>query len=124
MTFIQRNMAPKLIHGNLFKRSLEKQPATVAYVAGFPCKAFSFLEADTKLMRDRRAKPFWEISDTIEEVQPVMAILENVHGAMRVWGQIQKRLRSCGKYFVHVVFLDPKRLGAPMARDRIYILIV
>ena len=123
MVFIHRNYKPKHYYSDLFGRTLDVDGCDL-YVAGFPCQAFSMLESETLLMKDRRARPFFAVRDSITELQPTMAVLENVAGLMRVWPSIEKHLQRCGSYLIHLTRLDPQKLGTPIARDRVYIVMI
>lgn len=46
------------------------------YAAGFPCKAFSKLRAHTLWLDDPQAKQFFEVTRTIQAVQPIAACLQ------------------------------------------------
>lgn len=42
----------------------------LAYVCGFPCKAFSALRHTSQWLKDDAAKPFYYCRDTIRSLQP------------------------------------------------------
>lgn len=95
------------------------------YIGGFPCKAFSFLVGPkTALLGDPRAKPFFKVIDTLAACQPMIAILENVIGFLRVKERALELLSGVGAYFIHIVEIDPLAHGWPGQRRRVYIIMV
>jgi site-specific DNA-cytosine methylase len=123
MKFIARNYQPRHYYHTLFDRTLASDDCDV-YVAGFPCKAFSLLESESLLLNDPRARPFFLVRDTITQLQPKVVVLENVVGLLRVQAKIFKHLRKAGEYLIHLIRLDPVRLGTNISRDRVYILMI
>jgi site-specific DNA-cytosine methylase len=97
-------------------------------VGGFPCKAFSLLSkpqnTDQALLKDPRARGFFKTCDTIATTQPMVCILENVMGFKRCEQRAMKLLSGVGSYFMWVGVLDPKSLGFPGRRARVYIIMI
>jgi len=42
----------------------------------------------------------------------------------QVWDGVKEILETCGDYFIHYIELNPKSLGAPVSRKRVYILMI
>lgn len=123
--FIEMNTRPEIA---MFTDLMKRDPATVPlhhiYVAGFPCKAFSVLNAKSKLWKERSAQPFRGVLRTIRACLPVVAVLENVFGLKRVLPQVLRRLAATGPYHVLVLEMDPRHLGEPVRRPRLYMLMI
>ena len=94
------------------------------YTAGFPCKPFSGLnngfQCDAARMDDANAKPLYGVGATIQARRPPLVILENVTRVMRCWDAIRPILNPQDAYFVTVQHIDPKHLGVPAQRRRVY----
>ena len=56
-----------------------------AYTCGFPCQPFSLLHNGTRLFGEADANVFFQTLATVLRVEPLLAVLENVIGIMRVW---------------------------------------
>jgi site-specific DNA-cytosine methylase len=78
----------------------------------------------TQLLKDPRAKPFFNVIDTIKLLKPAAVILENVAGFLRVYDEAKQYLHGAGTYLLHPVVLDPAKLGWPCRRERIYIIMI
>ena len=123
--FIRQNCTSS---GPMFNDLLKRNPADVpphnCYVAGFPCKAFSMLNCRSRLLKERTARPFAGVLRHMRECQPQVSVLENVLGIKRVLPQILARLRALGVYHIFVVQMDPRELGEPVRRPRMYFLMI
>ena len=114
-----------VIFDDMVSRSHTELPPISHYVAGFPCKAFSMLRAhNTKLLREKTARPFFAVVATLKAAQPQVAVLENVMGIKRVLREVRRRLQCGGMYDVFTVDLNPATLGEPVHRPRVYMLLV
>ena len=60
----------------------------------------------------------------LRHARPVVAVLENVPGIVRVRAHLERTLRRIGGYCVTMVRLDPRMFGAPVCRPRIYMVCV
>jgi len=121
---IAANTKPQVFYKDLLKRRTESAPAVDLYVAGFPCTPFSMLHNNTKLFKEKAAKPFFKMVQYLSRSDgPPAAVLENVHGILRVKERILRVLRSAG-YSVVLLPMCPTHLGEPLARPRIYFLMV
>ena len=113
------------IFHNMLTRQMPDIPEVDVYICGFPCTPFSYLRRHkTRLLRESAAKPFFKVRDVLRERQPPLAILENVLGIEKVMEQVCRVLRALGSYFVIVVKIDSKELGAPISRPRFYFILV
>ena len=121
---IAANTKPRVFYDDLLKRKTESTPAVDLYVAGFPCTPFSMLHNKTKLFKEKAAKPFFKMVQHLRRSDgPPAAVLENVTGILRVKDRILRELRSAG-YSVVLLPMCPTHLGEPLARPRIYFLMV
>lgn len=121
---IAANTKPRVFYSDLLKRKTESTPAVDLYVAGFPCTPFSMLHNKTKLFKEKAAKPFFKMVQYLRRPDsPPAAVLENVSGILRVKDRILQVLRSAG-YSVVLLPMCPTHLGEPLARPRIYFLMV
>ena len=123
--FIKLNTQPD---GTMFTDLMQRDPASVpahqVYVAGFPCKAFSLLNAKSRLFKEQSARPFIGVLRTIRHCHPAVAVLENVIGLKRVLAPVSRRLRAVGRYHLVVLEMDPRHLGEPVRRPRLYMLLI
>ncbi len=69
-------------------------------------------------------RQFFLVRDAMRSQVPMFVVLENVVGLLRVWEQVRAHLKKCGNYMIHIVRINPKELGSPTARDRVYIFMV
>ncbi|CAK8998153.1 unnamed protein product [Durusdinium trenchii] len=94
------------------------------YAAGFPCTPYSLL-GGRLLLDDANAAQMWQVLHHIQQIKPAAALLENVEGFKCVidtlLSAIQEKLKQ---YQAHVVDLDPQNYGCPIARPRVYIILV
>ena len=125
-SFIEATSCPAgPIYPDMLSRDLASLPACSAYVCGFPCKAFSMLRRhSTQLLKEKTAKPFFEVVRVVRHRRPLLAVLENVRGITAVLPQILAKLRDVPGYFVFVVPIDSTHLGEPVSRPRYYFLLV
>jgi site-specific DNA-cytosine methylase len=123
--FIKQNTPPD---GVLFTDMMQRDPSDVPahhiYVAGFPCKAFSLLNSKSKLLKEPTARPFLGVLRTLRACHPAVAVLENVIGLKRVLAHVMRRLTAVGPYHVVVLEMDPRHLGEPVRRPRLYIVMI
>lgn len=119
--FIQANARPQLFFDNVLTRNPVEVPKVHLYVAGFPCKPFSTLHTGTALLQEREAKAFKATVRHLKKSQPVCFVLENVMGIRRCIAKVLRSLRSTG-YYVFEVPMNPRDLGEPVQRPRIYFL--
>lgn len=54
----------------------------------------------------------------------MLCILENVKGLLRVWAQIHAVLKRVGPYLIAVIKMSPVQVGAPVPRNRLYIILL
>lgn len=90
------------------------------YVSGFSCKPFSRLHHGSKLLDEPQAQIFWAVARRILLVRPACFLLENVEGIRRVQSEVVKALRAEGLHMVQTLKMDPRDLGEPLSRPRIY----
>ena len=124
--FARRNIDCQIYHPDLFDKDTTTIPthSTVLYTAGFPCKAFSSLRAETRLLKDKEARQFYQVCEEMEHLAPKVMILENVLGIRKVLTKVLARLGQIGDYYISEHMIDPWWLGAPTSRQRIYFLLV
>ncbi len=121
---IAANTKPTVMYKNLVKRRSCEVPAVDLYVAGFPCTPFSMLHNNSKLFKEKAARPLFKILQMLRRSDgPPAAVLENVTGILRVKEKVLKLLRNAG-YVVVMLQMDPTHLGEPVARPRVYFLMV
>ncbi|CAK9073928.1 unnamed protein product [Durusdinium trenchii] len=75
-------------------------------------------------MDEKEAKVLDDVIVAINRCQPLVAILENVYGFLRVLGQAKDKFEEGGlmeDYFFAILRMDPKRFGEPVTRRRIYL---
>jgi len=123
---IERNYSPHTIFTDITKRDHSKLPRLDAYVAGFPCQAFSGLNNRAEGFDDPRGTIFFECFETIRYTKPKFFILENVKGLMshdrgRTFNVIMEKLHSLKTYNIHYKLLNTKDFDLPQNRPRIYI---
>ena len=113
------------IFEDMLKRNMADVPELDVYVCGFPCTPYSLLRRHkTKLMREPAAKPFWKVLELLRERKPRLAILENVMGIKKVMAKVLKDIKKLGLYSIFVIPIDSKELGEPVARPRMYFVLV
>lgn len=94
------------------------------YDAGFPCQPFSLLHNKSRLFQEAEAEVFKEVMKTIYTIKPLIGILENVLGLLRVWGTVESYLRKQHDYLYGKLIIDPVKLGACVRRRRVYIVLI
>ena len=110
---------------DMLKRSLDELPPQSVYVCGFPCKAFSTLRRHaTKFLREKSAKPFFEVVRVLGRSRPLLAVFENVIGIKAVLSQVLSRMAQVPGCIVIVLPIDVTDLGEPVSRPRYYFLLV
>ena len=113
------------IFEDMLKRKMADVPEHDVYVCGFPCTPYSLLRRHkTKLMREPAAKPFWKMLELLRERKPRLAVLENVMGIKSVIARVLKDMKKLGLYSIFVIPIDSKDLGEPVARPRVYFVLV
>ena len=75
-------------------------------------------------MREPAAKPFFMVLELLRERAPRLVILENVMGITTVMAKVLKDIERLGLYSIFVIPIDSKDLGEPVARPRLYFLLV
>ena len=107
----------------MFERDRKTLPKDIgAYDCGFPCQPYSLLHNKSKLFGEEDAEVFRETMRTIFSAEPLIAVLENVVGILRVWETVEKYLEKQKAYLYTYLVLDPRKLGDCVSRRRVYIL--
>ena len=83
-----------------------------------------FASGSKELQTSRKAKPYLAVLRVLRHARPVVAVLENVPGIVRVRAHLERTLRGVGGYCVTMVRLDPRMFGEPVRRPRIYMVCV
>ena len=128
--FIEDNIASASSRGRctVFPDMLRRDPQTMPrcdlYVCGFPCKPFSILNRKSKGFREVQARPFTAVLKTLRTMLPPVAVLENVVGIRRYLDKVWSRLSRLRWYEVLTVRINPKDLGEPVTRDRMFFILV
>lgn len=122
--YIEANFRPATLFSDMIRRDHARLPACDLYVCGFSCKPFSSLHNRSKLFREKEAKVFFSTLATISKLKPRAAVLENVSGIKRVMARVLNRLRALGDYAVAVCDIDPRDIGEPVSRPRVYFILV
>ena len=121
---VKANSACAAFFADMLTRAPERVPHHNLYVCGFPCQPFSTLRQNSQLFAEAKAKPFRAMLRTMRAKRPQVAVLENVRGIVRVRARLERSLRSIGGYCVTILRLDPRTLGEPVCRPRVYIVCV
>ena len=121
--FIETNFKHCKVYGDMMRRG-EEPPRCDLYVCGFPCKPFSTLHRKSKGFKEVQAKPFTGVLKTLKTMLPPVAVLENVAGIDRYLVKVFGKLRGLRWYEVMSVRINPKDMGEPVHRDRIYFILV
>ena len=109
----------------MFERDRKTLPKDIgAYDCGFPCQPYSLLHNKSKLFGEEDAEVFRETMRTIYSAEPLIAVLENVVGILRVWETVEKYLEKQKAYLYTYLVLDPRKLGDCVSRRRVYILLL
>ena len=110
---------------DMFERDRKTLPKDIgAYDCGFPCQPYSLLHNKSKLFGEEDAEVFRETMRTIFSAEPLIAVLENVVGILRVWKTVEKYLAKQKAYLYTYLVLDPRKLGDCVSRRRVYILLL
>ena len=123
--FIEHNFACAssrgkcIVYPDMMRR--DPPPRCDLYVCGFPCKPFSTLHLKSKGFREVQARPFSGVLKTLRAILPPAAVLENVRGIDRYLNKVWSRVRW---YEVLTVCINPKDMGEPVTRDRMYFILV
>lgn len=113
------------IYGDMLHRDRLALPRDISlYDIGFPCQPFSMLHNQTRLMQEPQAEVFREAMRTIYSMKPLICVLENVLGVLRVWETMEKYLKKHHEYFFCRLIIDPVKLGDCVRRRRVYILMI
>lgn len=113
------------IQGDMLRRDRSAlRRDIVLYDIGFPCQPFSLLHNQSRLMGEPQAEVFREAMRTIWSCKPLICILENVVGVLRVWATMEKYLKKHDEYFFCRLIIDPAKLGDCVRRRRVYILMI
>ena len=121
---VKANSACDTFYPDMLARSPERVPHHNLYVCGFPCQPFSTLHHNSKLFGEKKAKPFAAMLRLMQTKRPQVAVLENVPGLARVRARLERSLRGIGGYCITILRLDPRMLGEPVCRPRLYIVCV
>ena len=121
---VKANSACDAFYPDMLARSPERVPHHNLYVCGFPCQPFSTLHHNSKLFGEKKAKPFAAMLRLMQTKRPQVAVLENVPGLARVRARLERSLRGIGGYCITILRLDPRMLGEPVCRPRLYIVCV
>jgi site-specific DNA-cytosine methylase len=122
--FLQANSPSAQIHHDMLRRDHSQLPEHDLYVVGFPCKPFSRLHVGTQGFKERAARPFQALLETLREKKPLIAVLENVSGLRTYLERIHRELYKLGWYEVLTIEVDPWDMGEPVRRRRFYFLLV
>lgn len=138
--FIAHNCDPVHVFGDLTKRQKPDLksycykthesvpiPTVDLYIAGFPCKDFSFLNKNRQCLDGPHAKVFFGVCEYIRKKRPRCFILENVMGITKVYNglapivEVMEYLRDIPGYEVQYWAFDSKYYYLPQTRARVYI---
>ena len=86
--------------------------------------AILLLHNKSKLFGEEDAEVFRETMRTIFSAEPLIAVLENVVGILRVWKTVEKYLAKQKAYLYTYLVLDPRKLGDCVSRRRVCILLL
>ena len=78
----------------------------------------------SKGFREVQARPFTAVLKTLRTMLPPVAVLENVVGVARYLEKVWSRLSQLRWYEVLTVRINPKDMGEPVVRNRIYFILV
>ena len=93
------------------------------YDSGFPCAPFSLLRSNSRLLAEQEAEVFRESIRSIYRTQAPIALLENVVGLLRVWITVTEYMNKLVGYLYCKLLIDPGKLGEPVRRKRVYVLL-
>lgn len=123
-----RRSKPKwnVVHGNVEDIDFTGYRGAVDIVAGgFPCQAFSYA-GNGKGFDDTRGTLFFQFARCVREVEPKLAVAENVRGLVRhdggrTLGRMLHVLDELG-YQVDYQLLRAQFLDVPQKRERVFII--
>ena len=122
-SFLKCNTPPcEVMYDDMCARGCCGVPQHDVYVCGFPCQPFSTLRSKSRFFQEAKAKPFWAALKTIRASRPPMVLMENVAGIMRVQDTLKRALRTVQGYHFYLIPWDPRQLGEPVRRQRVFIL--
>eukprot|EP00397_Hematodinium_sp_SG-2012_P022601 GEMP01023428.1.p1 GENE.GEMP01023428.1~~GEMP01023428.1.p1 ORF type:complete len:524 (+),score=88.08 GEMP01023428.1:61-1632(+) len=138
--FIAHNCNSTHIFGDLTKRTepdlksycyktyqVAPVPVVDLYVAGFPCKDFSFLNKNRQCLDGPHAKVFFGVCEYIRTKRPRCYILENVMGITKMYNgvapivKVMEYLRAIPGYQVKWWPFNTRNFYTPQTRGRVYI---
>ena len=115
-----------VIESDVSKLDYSPYRGSIDVVAGgFPCQAFSYA-GQTLGFADTRGTLFFEFARCVDQVQPKLAVAENVRGLVthdkgRTFETMISKLDDMG-YETHWKILKAQRLGVPQRRERVFII--
>jgi len=115
----------KVVHSDIKDIDFSDYRGNVEVVAGgFPCQAFSYA-GQGKGFEDTRGTLFFEFARCVKEVQPQIALAENVRGLMRhdqgrTLSTMLRTLDELG-YYADCCLLRAQFLDVPQKRERLVI---
>lgn len=128
---LQVNSASHQLNWNIVQRDVREidftQYSANVIQAGFPCRAFSYA-GKSRGFEDTRGTLFFEFARAIRDIQPKIAIGENVRGLVKHDGgktlaTMLKTLDQLG-YRVGYRVLRAQYLDVPQKRERLFIFAV
>ena len=114
----------------IYSDMLQRDPSTLpkdigVYDSGFPCQPFSLLHHNSNFFQEEQAELFRETLKTVYRIKPLVCVLENVVGILRVWETVEKHLAKLNDHYVYChLIINPLKLGDPVNRRRVYILMI
>ena len=123
-SFLKANFPGVVVHHDMLKRDHAQLPHIDMYVCGFPCKPFSRLHVRSKGFREKQARPFRVVIQTLSAKLPVIAVLENVSGLRTHMAKVHRALASIRWYEILTMTIDPYEMGEPVRRQRIYFVLI
>ena len=112
---------------NMLGRDRGRLPRDNAcYDCGFPCRPFSLLNTSEfqSLFAADDAEIFRETVRTVYSNEPLLCVLENVLGLLRVFNVVEKYLNKLTAFRWCYLVIDPRRLGDALSRRRVYFILV
>lgn len=121
--FLSRKLGPKLSSEEILECANLKKEELAILFASPPCQGFSTAKGNRNLS-DNRNDLFFETIHYINEIKPMVFIIENVKGlisgTMKLkFNQIIRRLESI-PYEYRYNILNAKNFGVPQSRERIF----
>ena len=116
--------------GDITKRAHNTLPACDVYIAGFPCQGLSRMGRRLG-MDDPRTHVFFDVLDTVREIEQRVVILENVSSLLEkdmedTWYIIRHELEGLAAekgYIFAWATMNARDHGLPMSRPRIFMLL-